>query len=322
MTYDFDRWAAASIARGSKSFALASRLFDAETKRRVRLLYAWCRHCDDVVDGQEGGRGLIESEEAVLARLETLRERTRAGLAKPSSESGAFAAIGLVAAETGLPHELPMRHLKGFAMDAHDRRYRSVEDVLDYAEHVAGVVGRMMAVVMGVRADDEALLTRAADLGLAFQLTNICRDVLEDAAAGRCYLPSEWLVAEDIAPGEHARPEHRSALTRITGSMLDMADHYYASARVGAAHLPTRAAWAVLTAEKVYRAIGDKVRAAGPGAWDKRRHTSKLEKLAMLAAARREAGAAAVPLNMRAALWSHGDTEEWREPAPLMAAAG
>ncbi|MGB7404848.1 MAG: squalene/phytoene synthase family protein, partial [Pacificimonas sp.] len=179
---DLDRWAAQSIARGSKSFALASRLFDAPTKRRVRLLYAWCRHCDDVVDGQEDGRGDVADASGALTRLGELRARTLAGLADPAAETGAYAAIGQVALESGLPREWPLRHLDGFAMDAHERRYRSVEDLLDYCEHVAGVVGRMMAVVMGVDADDDAVITRAADLGLAFQITNICRDVLEDAA--------------------------------------------------------------------------------------------------------------------------------------------
>ncbi|MEE4351008.1 MAG: phytoene/squalene synthase family protein [Pacificimonas sp.] len=328
MTPDLDRWAARSIAKGSKSFALASLLFDAETKRRVRLLYAWCRHCDDVVDGQEGGRrgvplgAAVESEEAVLARLAELRERTRRGLADPASETGAFAAIGLVAAETGMAHDLPMRHLKGFAMDAYDRRYTRIEDTLDYCEHVAGVVGRMMAVVMGVSPEDEALMTRAADLGLAFQLTNICRDIVEDAANDRCYLPTEWLVGEDIAPGDHARPENRFALTRVAEKMLTLADRYYASASEGAAYLPPRAAWAVLTAEKVYRAIGEKVRAAGPDAWDERQYTTKLEKLRMLAAARKDvkaAGPAEFTSSARGDLWTYDPADSWREPEPMMA---
>lgn len=331
MSSDLDTWAAASIAEGSKSFALASRLFDAETKRRVRLLYAWCRTCDDIIDGQEGGRrgvplgAAVESEAAVIARLDMLRERTARGLAAPESESGAFRAIGMVARETGLPRDLPMRHLTGFAMDAYDRRYRSIEDVLEYCEHVAGVVGRMMAIVMGIAPDREDVLVRAADLGLAFQLTNICRDVLEDAANDRCYLPTEWLVAEDIPPGEHARPEYRNGLARIADTMLLLADGYYDSARAGATHLPYRSAWAVLTAAKVYRAIGEKVRAAGPGAWDERRYTTTLEKLVMLAAARAEAKAAErdgpAPLAKRPGLWTWTGEDAWREPAPLMAAA-
>lgn len=328
MTSDLDRWAAASIAKGSKSFALASRLFDAETRRRVRLLYAWCRYCDDVIDGQEGGRrgvplgAPVESEEEVIARVEDLRERTRAALADPESETGPFRALGTVARECGIPAELPMRHLAGYAMDAFDRRYRTIEDVLDYSEHVAGVVGRMMAIVMGVPPHEKAVLVRAADLGIAFQLTNICRDVVEDASNDRCYLPTEWLVQQDIAPGDHARPENRLALANVVERMLELADRYYDSARDGAAMLPPRAAWAVLTAEKVYRAIGDKVRAAGAAAWDERQYTTLTEKLRMLAAARGEAKEVA-PLSLppRPDLWSFDPEDTWREPAPLMDAA-
>lgn len=321
-----DQWAARSIARGSKSFALASRLFDSETRRRVRLLYAWCRHCDDVVDEQEGGRGRAgaepsEGDQSALARLAELRAGTEAALAGRRPVHPAFAAIAEIAALTGMPRELPMQHLIGFAMDAHARRYRTLEDVLDYCHHVAGVVGRMMAVVMGAAPDNERLLVRAADLGLAFQLTNICRDVKEDAAAARNYLPAEWLAAENIPPGEFMRPEHRAGLIAVTNRMLALADGYYESAAEGATHLPFRSAWAVLTAAKVYRAIGVKVRAAGPAAWDERRHTGRREKLIAMLAARRAAAAPAIGLGHRAPLWKHGDTPPWREPAPLMAAA-
>ncbi|MBZ6379771.1 hypothetical protein B5C34_14785 [Pacificimonas flava] len=320
---DLDKWAARSIAKGSKSFALASRLFDAETKRRVRLLYAWCRHCDDVIDGQHLGMGEVESDLEPAERLDILRRRTKAGLDDPASETGAFAAIGAVALECGLPHQLPLRHLHGFAMDVHDRRYRTIEDVLDYCEHVAGVVGRMMAIVMGVEADNKEVLARAADLGIAFQLTNICRDVVEDAARDRCYLPTEWLVRENLSPGEHARPENRLALSHVTERMLGLADRYYASAKAGATHLPFEAAWAVLTAKKVYRAIGDHIRDAGPEAWDERQRTGLFEKLGMLAAARQDAKAdpVPVPLSGRGDLWRFETSEHWREPAPLMAAA-
>ncbi len=321
MSDDLESWAAASIAKGSKSFALASRLFDADTKRRVRLLYAWCRHCDDVVDGQDGGRGARENKDTPLERLAVLRARTMTGLADPASETGAYAAIGLVARETGMPHELPLRHLYGFSMDAHERRYRSLTDLLDYCEHVAGVVGRMMAIVMGVPADDDAVLVRAADLGLAFQLTNICRDVLEDAANDRCYLPDEMLVGRGITPGDHARPEHRAALADVVAELLELADRYYDSARVGATHLPRRAAWAVLTAEKVYRAIGHRVRAAGTAAWDERQHTSTFEKLGLLWAARGEAKRAALPLAGREALWTYGDTPLWHPPREALETA-
>lgn len=296
-----------SIAGGSRSFALASKLFDRVTRERVWMLYAWCRHCDDVVDGQYGGQGSVAADAAVGDRLLLLRSRTNAALAGETEGVDAYACLAAMARETGLPARYAEDHLAGFAMDAEDRTYRGIEDTLDYCYHVAGVVGAMMAVVMGVRPDDEAVLERAVDLGLAFQLTNIARDVSDDAAIGRCYLPAEWLADAGIPPGDHMRPEHRGALACVVVRLLDLADRYYASARVGAPRLPWRSAWAVLAAADIYRAIGGKVRAAGPHAWDARQHTTTGEKLAIvwreLRSARR--GNAGGSMSPRPELWTH-----------------
>jgi phytoene synthase len=139
-----------------------------------------------------------------------------------------------------------------------------------YCYHVAGAVGVMMARIMGVAAEDHATLDRACDLGLAFQLANVARDICEDDIAGRCYLPLEWLAEADIPPGEHMRPEFRSALVTLVARLLDLADAHEAAARWGANGLRFRQRWAVLAAADIYGAIGREVRALGPHAWDHR----------------------------------------------------
>ena len=98
-----DAWARASIARGSKSFALASRLFEPETRRRATLLYAWCRHCDDVIDEQVAGHGHAPDPRPMLTRLELLREDTLDALNGAPDAQPPFAAIARVAAETRMP---------------------------------------------------------------------------------------------------------------------------------------------------------------------------------------------------------------------------
>ncbi|MGB7404135.1 MAG: squalene/phytoene synthase family protein, partial [Pacificimonas sp.] len=127
-------------------------------------------------------------------------------------------------------------------------------------------------------------------------------------------LPSEMLAAHGVTPGDHARPEHRAALVDVVTQLLALADSYYESAAEGATHLPPRAAWAVLTAAGVYRAIGLKVRALGPAAWDARQYTTLREKLGYLMAARRGVKAAAVPLHARPNLWTFGHAPVWRAP--------
>ena len=269
--------AEAAIRAGSKSFALASRLFDERTRRLVWDLYAWCRHCDDVVDGQTFGAGPItrERQEAALARL---RCDTDAALSGSGPVAGPFNGLARVAAATALPATLARQHLDGFAMDVAERRYETLDDTLDYCYGVAGVVGVMMAWIMGVR--DRATLLRACDLGLGFQLTNIARDVTDDLDAGRMYLPAAWLRDADVAPtpGLTLTREARARLVPVVARLLDEADRYCASAWHGIGHLPWRSAWAVATARHVYADIGEAVRRRGARAWDTRVTTSKAQK--------------------------------------------
>ena len=270
-----------AIRQGSKSFALASRLFDGPTRDRATLLYAWCRHCDDVIDGQELGFNATPVDSAQAEqRLEMLKNQTLRAWEGGEVSEPAFAAFQEVALGHNIPLQLAYDHLDGFAMDVRETHYETFDDTLQYCYRVAGVVGLMMARVMGVR--DEAVLDRACDLGLAFQLTNIARDIVEDARIGRCYLPARWLAEEGIPPEALESAEMRPRLARLAYRLVAEAEPYYASARAGLAGLPLRSAWAIASAHGVYREIGIKVSAAGPRAWDRRQGTSAFEKSGLL----------------------------------------
>jgi len=273
-----------SIARGSKSFAAASRLFDPRTRERAWLLYAWCRRCDDIADGQEDGHGTRRLDDAE-ARVAAMRAMTDAALAGEVVGEPAFDALRIVAAETAMPSAWAHHLIDGFMLDAEEWRPRSEDDLYRYCYHVAGVVGCMMAVVMGVSPDDAETLDRACDLGMAFQLANIARDIGEDDAAGRCYLPIEWLVEIDVPPGEHMKPHFRPRLAVLARRLSDRAATFEESARRGTAALSFRSAWAVLAAANIYGAIGREVATRGPAAWDRRVSTSKARKLRFIASA-------------------------------------
>lgn len=296
-----------SIARGSRSFAAASKLFDKPTRERAWLLYSWCRACDDIADGQDHGHGMTVVDDP-LARLARLGVLTEHALADEPTGEPPFEALRIVAAETGLPHGFVRDHIAGFALDAEGWRPATEDDLLRYCYHVAGVVGCMMAVVMGVDPGDEATLDRACDLGLAFQLANIARDIDEDASVGRCYLPTDWLAEKNIPVAALMAPEHRAALSELVTRLTTRATAFEASARGGTPALGFRSAWAVLAAAKIYGDIGRKVAARGGQAWDSRVTTSATEKLAAVLIAWRQAQG-------RAARFGHAPRDpRWTRP--------
>jgi phytoene synthase len=274
------------IRHGSTSFRFASRLFDQETRERAWLLYAWCRACDDLTDGQVLGHGAVPPADPT-ARVALARTLTGRALAGEQTGERAFDALALVAAECAIPRRFIDDHLEGFALDAAGWRPDTQEDLLRYCYHVAGAVGCMMAVIMGVAPDDGEILRHAADLGMAFQLANIARDIVEDDGVGRIYIPATWLAEKGIVPGTLGAPRHRADLAEYARRLAALAEPYEASARVGAERLPRRSRWAVLSAANIYGDISRKVIARGERAWDKRTVISKWAKLAHVARALR-----------------------------------
>ncbi len=277
--------AKASIARGSKSFATAARLFDPVIRDRAMLLYAWCRHCDDVIDGQVLGQGRSDDMRPAAERLAEVEAQTERALAGEPTGDMAYDALAQVVRETGMPPRYPRDLVEGFRIDVEERPFRSFDDTLAYCYHVAGCVGVMMAIVMGVSPGDTATLDRACDLGLSFQLNNIARDVVDDAMMGRRYIPDDWLADVGLAPNSFAFPAHRRQLARLVTRLVDKAEDYEASARFGTPALGLRAAWAVLAASRIYGGIGRKVRDGGAPALDTRQATTRGEKATAMVAA-------------------------------------
>jgi phytoene synthase len=273
-----------TIAAGSKSFRFASQIFDLATRERSWLLYAWCRACDDITDGQTLGHDAVSVDDP-HERIAFLRTQTDAALSGKPTGLVPFDSLALVAAETSITADLPRDHLAGFARDAAGWSPQSEDDLLSYCYQVAGAVGVMMAHVMGVDPADRETLDRASDLGIAFQLANISRDIVEDAKVGRSYIPAEWTGGE-LDPLDQA---DRSRLVEIAQRLNDLAQRYRASSKVGAARLPFRSRWAVLSAAAIYGEVATRAVELGPRAWDKRISISKAEKFMLVAGAFAEA---------------------------------
>jgi len=259
------RW---MIRKGSKSFSLAARLFDPDTRDAAFFLYGWCRYCDDQVDDA----GKTENPEELAKRVKALKENTAAAFSFAQQREPVFVALQYIVHRYGIPTHYALELIEGMAMDARGTRYGTLKELLLYCYRVAGTVGLMMSHVMGLR--DESALKHAADLGIAMQLTNIARDITEDAAMGRIYLPISWLQEAQIPPAEIAGPEHREKLAMLSLRLLREADRYYRSGDAGLWHLSFRSACAVSAARQVYAEIGSLLLRQGARAWDQRTYVT------------------------------------------------
>ncbi|UCG75391.1 MAG: phytoene/squalene synthase family protein [Gemmatimonadota bacterium] len=280
------------IRAHSKSFSLASRLLAPDVRDRAVAVYAWCRRADDAIDlaGPAGPQVALSVLRSELDEMYAGRE-----VGEPVLRQ-----FQRTVWERGIPRRYADDLLAGMAMDVAGQRYETLEPLLQYCYCVAGSVGLMMCHVMGVR--DEGAMRNAAHLGMAMQLTNICRDVKEDWERGRLYIPDAVLASFGIPRlagrlGEPFPPSARLPVARAIGCLLDEADRYYASGDEGLAALSWRSALAIRTARTVYASIGDRIRQVRCDPLAGRAFVPLSRKLVLLLSAAAAAGAD-IPLRL------------------------
>jgi phytoene synthase len=260
------------LRNGSKTFSAASRLLPRRVRDPATALYAFCRVADDAIDGDPS---------ATEATVDDLRARLGRAYAGRPDDSPVDRALAAVVEAERIPRVLPDALLEGLAWDALGRRYETLDELYAYAARVAGTVGAMMTVVMGPRAP--AVLARACDLGVAMQLTNIARDVGEDAGRGRVYLPLAWMREAGIDPEEWLdRPRPTEALASVVARVLDSADGLYRRADDGIAALPRDCRTAIFAARLIYSDIGRYVARSGFDSVTRRAYVPLARKLWLL----------------------------------------
>jgi 15-cis-phytoene synthase len=269
----------ALIRAGSKSFFAASWLLPARVRQPAMGLYGFCRLADDAVDnGREDHDVNHCCEKNPLKRL---RERLALAYAGRPAAIAADRAFSDVVRQYAIPRELPESLLEGFEWDTQCRRYEDGAQLEAYAARVAGSVGAMMACLMDAR--EPRLAARACDLGVAMQLTNIARDVGEDARAGRLYLPLSWLRQAGIDPDAWMRePVFSPALAEVISRVLARADALYEQAALGISELPRDCRRGIRAAQFLYAQIGHQLRRNGLDSVSRRTVVSPGRKLAML----------------------------------------
>jgi len=262
------------LRTGSRSFYAASLLLGRDVRDAVAPVYAFCRTADDLVDSGWAGRRTI-----VL-----LRDRIAGIYGDGELTDTIDRALRAVVAHRGIPRVVFDALLEGFAWEIEGRRYETLSDLHAYGARVAGTVGVAIAHVLG-RADRHTL-ARACDLGAAMQLTNIARDVGEDARAGRLYLPLAWMREERIEPDAWlANPVFTPPLGRVVRRLLEAADHLYDRADAGIPRLPARSRAGIAAARLIYADIGKVIAAAGYDSVSQRAYTRPRRKLQLAARA-------------------------------------
>jgi 15-cis-phytoene synthase len=259
--------------RHSRSFFLSSQLLPPEKRRAIRALYAFCRTSDDLVDrpGQDATQALAAWVGLVHASC-------------PPSDNPVLLAWHDTAERYHVPRGLPDELLAGIAMDLTVNRYATFDDLWLYCYRVASVVGLISMHIIGYR---EGASPYAIKLGVALQLTNILRDVSEDAQRGRVYLPAEdmerfGLSGDDILNGR--RDQAFQALMRYE---IERARGLYEAAWDGIALLSPDGRLAIGAAAAIYRGILDKIEAIDYDVFARRAFVPLAEKLLILWRVRR-----------------------------------
>ncbi len=262
------------LREGSYTFFAASLLLPRAVRNPASALYAFCRLADDAVDNSS-------DHHTAVTRLRTRLFAAYNGTPQPFAADRALADV---VAQFRIPRSLPDALLEGFEWDLEGRRYETLADLQHYGARVAGSVGAMMAMLMGVRTPDG--LARACDLGVAMQLSNIARDVGEDARMGRLYLPLQWMREAGIDPDAWLQqPVFNSAIASVVQRVLDAADALYQRVDAGVAQLPLACRPGINAARYLYAEIGHEVARRGLDSVSQRARVAPARKAWLLARA-------------------------------------
>ena len=259
------------MASGSKSFYAASRLFPSRLRGPATVIYTYCRLADDMVD-EGGNRGTITE----------LKMRLKNIYNGKASNDGIDKSFQDVVKKYNIPIALPMALIEGFDWDMSNRRYNSITDLTEYAIRVAGSVGAMISVLMGV--SEKRALVCACRLGIGMQFTNIARDVGEDARNGRLYLPQEWMQEVGINSRDWLKsPRYTPEIAKLVKRLLFLASQHYLDASKAIFVLPKDCKLSIMAARYIYEEIGNEIKRNNFDSVNFRAHVSLTKKLFLIA---------------------------------------
>lgn len=256
----------------AKSFSWAARFLSSGARKDAALLYAFARTADDYADEE-----CLGSVPKRLQYLAAMREQALAAQASdgPAPVSILSCATGQMLRCYGVPDAVLLCFMDSLQADAGPRAIDSQQELLRFAYGVAGTVGQMMRPLLGAPGHAD---TYAVALGVAMQLTNIARDVVEDAQRGRCYIPAQWGVTSQVLADPQSITQRHQAFAAVR-RLLALADDFYAYAHSGIQAIPAPNRRAIRIASALYQAIGHKIVQGGPQRyWQERTSLGAMEK--------------------------------------------
>lgn len=267
------------MEKHAKTFSRASLFFAPAVREDARLLYFWCRFCDDYIDLAQNSTEAKHRADELLSRTLAVFENSplnaKSSGASRSDVDQAFIALKYLVDKYSIPSHYPIELIQGMISDAHFKPFNEERELKLYCYRVASVVGLMMCHLMGLSRLNA--LSQAADLGIAMQLTNMARDIYEDYNIRRVYAPRTWW---DDPKEELSEPELELLHPIISKKFVAEAQNHYDSAARGLSALPFRSALAVACAIELYSAIGLQVLKLTD--WKQRAYVSKTRKLILI----------------------------------------
>ncbi|NQW70002.1 MAG: phytoene/squalene synthase family protein [Betaproteobacteria bacterium] len=254
------------LAIKGKSFYWASHFLGRKYRHRATRLYGFCRYLDDMVD----------EEVQVVTAKQNIAQAQQAILLGSSNQPTLTNGIDLIK-QCHIPKNIVFDLIAGIESDTKLVRIANEPELLRYCYQVAGTVGLMMCHALDVK--DSNAKSYAIDLGIAMQLTNICRDIKTDALVNRRYIPVNLLGNIEINDLINPNEEQASIIRMAVDSLLRLADSFYQSGEKGLVYLPLRARISILIAVRIYHDIGNRLRSENYEYWHQRIFVSMLRKL-------------------------------------------
>ena len=250
-----------SIKSEGKSFYWASFFLPKKNRIAASRLYSICRYLDDVADNSK-----LDTSSQIKNIFNQIKENE-------SSEINIFFKKNNI--NLGILKDL----IDGLISDQQNVRVTDEKELIDYSYKVAGTVGLMMLPIINTK--DAEARKHAIDLGIAMQLTNIARDVYEDAKMNRLYLPKEWLGQVSISDlVDNKLDDQKKKLIELSiKNLIELSDKFYANGFSGMKFIPLRTRLAIFFAAKIYKGIGEKIKSGGYVYKLERIYLNKLEKL-------------------------------------------